>query len=161
MSRLYGRETRLKITGELRIGKNARIVTEQSDGTEVNTAASAVPTLAAGAATDEMDITIAVRDGAGNVIPGVHHLDVWITDDLAALSLTATAASGALTAIDGSILHTKTAKKHVEVLTPASGIINLSLVDSANTAGEAIVVYLPGVGNSVSAATVAGDYEGG
>ena len=64
MSRLYGRETRLKITGELRIGKNARIVTEQSDGTEVNTAASAVPTLAAGAATDEMDITIAVRDGA-------------------------------------------------------------------------------------------------
>jgi len=126
-----------------------------------NVIASAVPVLTAGAATDEMDITITVADAAGATIPAVHRLEVWITDDPSTLALTGTAASGALTAVDGSILKELTAKKHVICLTPATGIINLSLVDSANTAGEHVVVLLPNGKVSISEASVAGSYEGG
>ena len=123
--------------------------------------ATAVPVLSAGAATDEMDITITVADAAGATIADSHYLTVWITDDADALTITGTAASGALTAVDGGILSVLTAKKHVTCVTPATGIINLSLVDSANTADEFVCVLLPNGLFSISAASVAGSYEGG
>jgi hypothetical protein len=132
---------------------------------EINTLdgviASAVPVLSAGAATDEMDITISVKDAAGVVIAKPHVLDVWITDNATTLALTSTAASGALTAIDGSIMVAHVAKKFITCLTPATGIINLSLVDSANTAGEIVCVKLPNGSFSQSTASVGTDYEGG
>jgi len=123
--------------------------------------ATAVPVLSAGAATDEMDITITVKDAAGATIAAVHQLEVWITDSATAYTLTGTAASGALTAVDGGILTALTAKKHVICVTPATGIINLSLVDSANTAGEIVCVKLPNGKFSVSAASTGTSYEGG
>lgn len=145
---------------ELNILKNATVTTA-----EVNTLdgviASALPVLTAGAATDEMDITISVKDAAGSVIASAHMLEVWITDSAANLTLTATSASGALTAIDGVVIKAHTAKKHITCLTPATGIINLSLVDNANTAGEIVCVRLPNGLHSQSAASVAGSYEGG
>jgi hypothetical protein len=132
---------------------------------EINTLdggiASASIALSAGAATDEMDITITVQDAAGSTIADTHRLEVWITDDADALTITGTSASGALTAVDGGILSVLTAKKHIICVTPATGIINLSLVDSANTAGEVVVVALPNGLFSVSAASAATDYEGG
>ena len=127
----------------------------------VNRIVSAVPVLTAGAATDEMDITITVADAAGATIADSHYLTVWITDDADALTLTGTSASGALTAVDGGILSVLTAKKHVTCVTPATGIINLSLVDSSNTADEFVCVLLPNGLFSISAASVAGSYEGG
>ena len=126
-----------------------------------NQPAQASVALSAGAATDEMDITITVQDAAGATIAAVHQLEVWITDDADALTLTGTAASGALTAVDGGILSALTAKKHIICVTPATGIINLSLVDSANTAGEVVCVKLPNGSISKSAASAATDYEGG
>lgn len=123
--------------------------------------ASAVPVLTAGAATDEMDITITVKDAAGSTIADAHHLEVWISDSETTKTLTATAASGALTAIDGAVLSVLTAKKHITCVTPVTGVINLSLVDSANTAGEVVYVKLPNGLTSQSAASVAGSYEGG
>jgi len=121
--------------------------------------ASAVPVLTAGAATDEMDIIITVKDAAGDVIASPHILEVWITDTAGTLAITSTSASGALTAVDGSVLEAITAKKHVEVLTPATGIINLSLVDSANTEGEIVCVRLPNGLHSQSAASITASYE--
>jgi len=126
-----------------------------------NQIASVGIALSAGAATDEMDITLTVKDAAGNTIAAVHQLEVWITDSATAYTLTATSASGALTAVDGGILSVLTAKKHIICVTPATGIINLSLVDSANTAGEIVCVKLPNGSFSVSAASAATDYEGG
>lgn len=123
--------------------------------------ATAVPVLSAGAATDEMDITITVADASGTTLADTHNLEVWITDDADALTLTGTAASGALTAIDGGVLSVLTAKKHITCVTPATGVINLSLVDSANTAGEYVVVKLPNGLFSISDASVSGSYEGG
>lgn len=136
-----------------------------SSPAEINTLvggiATALPVLTAGAATDEMDITISVKDAAGSVLAKPHILEVWITDSSANLTITGTSASGALTAVDGAVLQVITAKKHITCLTPATGIINLSLVDSANTAGEIVCVRLPTGLHSQSAASVTGSYEGG
>ena len=126
-----------------------------------NAIATAVPVLTAGATTDEMDITISVKDAAGSIIAAVHVLEVWITDSATAYTLTGTSASGALTAIDGGIITAHTAKKHITCVTPATGVINLSLVDNSNTAGEIVCVKLPNGGFSVSAASVGTSYEGG
>ena len=182
---LWKKINELTVTKKLRLAKNAvlsfvdstgaentlsLVELEALDGLTATTAelntldgaiASASIVLSAGAATDEMDITITVQDAAGNTIADTHNLEVWITDDADALTLTATAASGALTAVDGGILSVLTAKKHIICVTPATGIINLSLVDSANTAGEYVVVKLPNGLFSISAASVAGSYEGG
>tara|TARA_Y100000310_G_scaffold55920_1_gene51265 strand:- start:13603 stop:14313 length:711 start_codon:yes stop_codon:yes gene_type:complete len=153
-----------KIT-ELHIGTSGSETEVTATAAELNLLdgqiATAVPVLTAGGATDEMDITITVADAAGATIADSHHLEVWITDDADALTLTGTSASGALTAVDGGILSVLTAKKHITCVTPATGIINLSLVDSANTAGEYVVVKLPSGLFSISAASVAGSYEGG
>ena len=126
-----------------------------------NSIATAVPVLSAGAATDEMDITITAKNAAGVTIAQVCQLEVWITDSATAYTITGTSASGALTAVDGGVLTAITAKKHIICVTPATGIINLSLVDSANTAGEIICVKLPNGTFSQSAASAGTDYEGG
>ena len=126
-----------------------------------NVIASAVPVLSAGASTDEMDITISCKNAAGVVIAQVHRLEVWITDSATAFTITGITASGALTAIDGGVLTVLTAKKHIICVTPATGIINLSLVASANDAGEIVCVKLPNGGFSQSAASAVTDYEGG
>lgn len=123
--------------------------------------ASAIPVLSAGAATDEMDITITVRDAAGEIVAAVSFLEVWITDSATAYTLTGNCASGALTAVDGGILTAHTAKTHITCVTPATGIINLSLVDDSNTAGEIVCVRLPNGSFSQSAASAGTDYEGG
>ena len=132
---------------------------------EINTSdgviASSVPVLSAGAATDEMDITITVKDAAGSTIAQPHILEVWITDSDTNFTITGTSASGALTAVDGAVLQEITAKKHITCITPATGVIILSLVDSANAAGEIVCVRLPNGLFSQSAASVAGSYEGG
>lgn len=127
-----------------------------------NIFANATIAYAAGNSTDELNATITVKDAAGATIAAVHCLEVWISDDADGTGLTATAASGALTAETGVILTALTAKKHIIATTAATGILVLSLVDSANTVGERVVVKNPVNGKIiVGAATAATDYEGG
>ena len=117
---------------------------------------------AASATTDGIEATYTVLDAAGVAIDAIHNLEVYISDDADGSGLTATSASGALTAAAGTILTAHTAKKHVNANTNASGVLTLLLVDSANTAGERFCVRNPFNGKIiVGDATVAGDYEGG
>lgn len=117
---------------------------------------------AASATTDGIEATLTVKDAAGTAIDAIHNLEVWISDDADGSGLTATAASGALTAATGTILTALTAKKHVSANTDATGVLTLLLVDSANTAGERFCVRHPLTGKIiVGSATVATDYEGG
>lgn len=117
---------------------------------------------AASATTDGIEATFTVKDAAGAAIDAIHCLEVWISDDADGSGLTATAASGTLTAGTGTILTALTAKKHVSANTDANGVLMLLLVDSANTAGERFCVRNPANGKiTVGAATVATDYEGG
>jgi hypothetical protein len=117
---------------------------------------------AASATTDGIEATYTVLDAAGVAIDAIHTLECYISDDADGSGLTATAASGALTAAAGTILTAHTAKKHVTANTNSSGVLTLLLVDSANTAGERFCVKNPVNGKiTVGAATVSGDYEGG
>lgn len=117
---------------------------------------------AASATTDGIEATFTVKDAAGTAIDAIHNLECWISDDADGSGLTATAASGALTAAAGTILTALTAKKHVSANTNSSGVLTLLLVDSANTAGERFCCRNPANGKIiVGDATVAGDYEGG
>lgn len=117
---------------------------------------------AASSTTDGIEATFTVVDAAAAAIDAIHCLEVWVSDDADGSGLTATSASGALTAATGTILTALTAKKHVKANTDANGVLTLLLVDSANTAGERFCVRHPVSGKIiVGDATVAGDYEGG
>ncbi len=124
--------------------------------------ASVTIALAASVTTDGIEATLTVVDGTGTAIAAMHTLEVHISDDTDGNGLTATAASGALTAATGTILTVLTAKKHVIMTTAATGIGKLLLVDSANTVGERFCVRNPfNSRNIVSAAAAVTDYEGG
>lgn len=117
---------------------------------------------AASSTTDGIEATFTVLDAAGTAINAIHLLECYISDDADGSGLTATSASGALTADTGTILTALTAKKHVMANTDANGVLTLLLVDNANTAGERFCVRNPANGKIiVGDATVAGDYEGG
>jgi len=117
---------------------------------------------AASTTTDGIEATFTVVDQDGNAVSGIHNLECWVSDDADGSGLTATSASGALTAATGTILSAHTAKKHVSANTDANGVLTLLLVDSANTADERFCCKHPiNSGIIVGDATVAGDYEGG
>lgn len=117
---------------------------------------------AASATTDGIEATFTVVDGDGNAVSGIHNIECWISDDADGSGLTATSASGALTAAAGTILTALTAKKHVIANTTSAGVLTLRLVDSGNTAGERFCCKHP-INSQiiVGDASVAGDYEGG
>ncbi len=108
----------------------------------------ATVTLAAGAA-NSFNATITAKDKDGNAILGRHVLEVYVTNDAEGDGLTATAASGALTASTGVVLTALTAKKHIKAITDANGVLVLNLVDTAKTQGERIVVVIPRDGRTV------------
>lgn len=143
------------------------------DGTKVNSTAAELNMLddvvstisiayAASVTTDGIEATYTVLDAAGAAIDAIHSLECYISDDADGSGLTATAASGVLTAVAGTILTAVTAKKHVLANTNASGVLTLKLVDSANTVGERFCVKNPLNGKIIVGAATAGtDYEGG
>ena len=142
------------------LGKGSNSTVSVADITDAP--ANVTIAYAASATTDGIEATFTVVDAAGDAVEAITNLNVWISDDANGSGLTATAASGALTAATGTILTALTAKKHVNANTNASGVLTLLLVDSANTAGERFCVAHPVTGKAiVGAATVATDYEGG
>ena len=70
-----------------------------------DTANNVTISYAASATTDGIEATYTVVDAAGTAIDAIHTLDCWISDDADGSGLTATAASGALTAATGTIKH--------------------------------------------------------
>ena len=131
--------------------------------TQVGKIAGATIAYAAHASTtDGLVATITLVDPDGNTVTGIHTLNVWISDDADGNGLTATSASGTLTATTGTILTALTAKKHIIANTAATGILVLLLVDSANTVGERVCLANPVSGAAiVGAAALVTDYEGG
>ena len=112
--------------------------------------------------TDGTEVTFTVVDAEGDAVAARHTLNVWISDDATGDGLTGTSASGALTAVTGTILTALTAKKHILANTASTGILKLLLVDSANTAGERFCCTNPINGKLVlGSATVTASYQGG
>lgn len=123
--------------------------------------ADVVITYAASATTDGIEATFTVVDKEDTTIAKDYVLEAWISDQADGVGLTATAASGALSAAAGAIHTAHTAKKHVSAVAE-TGVLTLLLVDSANTAGEYFCCKHPVTGEIILGdATVGTDYEGG
>lgn len=116
--------------------------------------------LAASATTDGMDITITMKDSSGATVAAAHAIEFWMSENANCIGLTADTYSGTLTAGTGSILTAFTAKKHVSLVTAATGIAVLTLVDSANPADQYACVKNPWNGLTVPSAVSGTNWEG-
>lgn len=115
---------------------------------------------AAAGGTNVAEVTITVRDGAGNVIAAPFPLLVWLSDAATGAGLTATTASGTVQAKAGSgaDFGDLTAKKAKIVQTLATGVYVLEITDAAKT-GFYIGAQVPGTGRpAVSAQLQTADY---
>lgn len=113
----------------------------------------------AAAATNVSEVTITVVNKDGYTVPGVHVLDVWLSDAATGVGLTGTTASGTVQAkaASGTVHGALTAKKAIRVSTLTTGKFILEITDSAKT-GFYVGAALGVVPAQVSRAMVAGDY---
>ena len=108
------------------------------------------------------EVEIAVCNKDGQVVPGNHMLDVYLTDSATGEGVTAVDPTGAVgvKAASGSILATVTAKKLFKVVTLPTGKFTLTIVDDAAPVFLYVAAAIPGIGKiNVSRKTVAGDYK--
>jgi predicted RecA/RadA family phage recombinase len=116
--------------------------------------------VAAAGGANVSEVTVTPRDAAGAALTGVRNFDVWLSDAATGAGLTATTASGTVTAksSEGVVLNTFTAKKHLGVQTKAAGTFVLEITDSAKT-GFYVCVKNPATGLvSVSAQLITANY---
>ena len=161
---LFGVDDAVKI-------RNVLNIAEEMSQTEMDTLESFVsgtlPSLAADvsfaaadAAENVCEVTITVKDYAGDTIAGVFNMDVWLSDAATGAGITGTTASGTVTAkaASGAVLDTYTAKKALHVQTLATGVFILEITDSAKTAFY-VCAQVPGTGaTAVSTVLATGDY---
>lgn len=90
---------------------------------------------AAAAGANVCEVTYTVKDAAGSNLAGVFTFDVFLSDAATGAGLTATAASGTVTAktASGAVIGTDTAKKALRVQTLATGAFILEITDTAKT----------------------------
>jgi hypothetical protein len=106
------------------------------------------------------EVTLTAQDGHGDAIAKGVPLKIWLSDDAEGVGLTATDASGTVTAksASGEVFGTLTAKKALQVQTLATGVFILEITDSAKT-GFYVAAQLPVAGlPTVSRQLVTGDY---
>jgi hypothetical protein len=109
-----------------------------------------VTAVAAAAGSNVSEVTFTVRDANGAAIAAVHHLDIYLSDAATGAGLTATSASGTVTAktSSGAVIHTQSAKKALGVQTLATGVFVLEITDTAKTTFYPVAI-LPSTGKAV------------
>jgi hypothetical protein len=105
------------------------------------------------------NVTVQVVDSAGNALAGVFNFDLWLSDAATGANVTATTASGTVTAgASGVVIGTYTAKKSLRVQTDTTGKFILAITDTAKT-GFYVAGQMPGAGQTViSSVLVTGNY---
>ncbi len=117
---------------------------------------------AAGAA-NVCNVLVQVVDAEGNAVEEIFHFDLYLSDAVNGLGLSATSASGTTVAVSGygTVLAALTAKKAWRVQTNASGQFKLAITDTAKTAFY-VAGLIPGGPNAdrvcVSDALATADY---
>lgn len=114
--------------------------------------------ISAGAA-NVTNVEISVTNKDGLVIPGVHVLDVWLSDAATGVGLTAATASGTVQAkaASGTVHGDLTAKKALRVSTLATGKFTLEITDTVKT-GFYVAAATGILPAQVSRQLVTGDY---
>ncbi len=88
---------------------------------------------AAAGTTNLCNVTIQAVNYEGTALAGIRNLTIWLSDSASGIGLTATTASGTVTATTGTDLVDLTAKKIKIIQTDATGKIVLAITDSAKT----------------------------
>mgnify|MGYP003387135636 CR=1 FL=1 len=112
-------------------------------------------TAVAGAA-NVSTVTITAKDANGATVTGIQWFEVITTSDSGGGTISATAYSGSLVAVTGTILATYTAKHAFLVATDATGVFVGSLTDTAKTADFIAVMSPLGAAPIVSSAMAFG-----
>lgn len=113
-----------------------------------------VTVTAVAGASNVSTVTVTVKDANGATVTGIHWLLLITTSDAAGGTISATAYSGSLVAVTGTIPITYTAKHAFLVATDATGVFSGSLTDTAKTA-DFIAVQRPASGNLVVSSAMA------
>lgn len=97
--------------------------------------ATRVSISAAAGAANICDVTIRMKDGAGNNVSGVFNFEVYLSDASTGAGLTTTTASGTVTAAaaSGIVRSILTAKKDILVQSTSAGLFVLEITDTAKT----------------------------
>lgn len=114
----------------------------------------------ASAAANVTEVTITIQDGHGDTVAAPEPMLVWLSDAATGAGLTATAASGTVTAktASGADFGAITAKKALFAQPLATGVFILEITDTAKT-GFYVAVQNPYSGQAiVSRQLVTGDY---
>ncbi len=116
-------------------------------------------TPAAGAA-NVSEVTVQALDVDGVAIARPTLLTIWLSDDDEGLALTATGASGTVTAkaASGAVFGTLTAKKALTVQTLADGTFILEITDTAKTLFYVAAQSMEGGVPAVSDVLITADY---
>lgn len=116
----------------------------------IDAAPASIGFSAAAAAANVSEVTCTVKDAAGNTLEGVWMFDLWLSDAATGEGLTATTASGTVTAksASGAVIATHSAKKALRVQTLATGVFILEITDTAKT-GFYVAAAVPAKGNTV------------
>ena len=117
-------------------------------------------TAAAAASTANVSlVTIQCKDAKGNALAHKVKLEIWLSDDAGGMGVTSTTASGNVVAsgTDGAVLTALTAKKHLSVVTDATGEFILSITDTAKTA-FVVCVANPWTGQITTETLATADY---
>ena len=88
---------------------------------------------------NEILLNIQVVNTSREPLSGRFPLKVWFTANLTTLAETGTTYSGDVTAEEGSIIKVVTAKKNLECVTDANGLLQLKIVDTAETEDYAVI----------------------
>lgn len=109
----------------------------------------------AAAGSNVCEVTITARDLDGNIIPGVHNFELWLSDDADGQGHTGTTASGTVTAksASGTVIHTQVSKKALRVQTLKTGIFILEITDTAKSLFK-VCAQTPDIGKTVVGATL-------
>jgi hypothetical protein len=116
--------------------------------------------LAASATTDGMDITIAIKDYDGNLIPTPTMFRWWISEDAQGEGLTADTYSGDVTTVTGTEFQEVVTKKHFLALTTVAGAYSALAVDSANPTDQYVAVEHPVTKKVIVSAASGTNWEG-
>lgn len=116
--------------------------------------------LAASTTTDGMEATITVKDALGVAIPAIHALEVWISESAVGAGLTGDATATVTVPTVGTLLDELTDDKHFTVLTAATGIATVLVVDSNNPADQYVCVKHPVTGRVTVSAASGTNWEG-
>ncbi len=118
-------------------------------------------TNAAGSTQYYSNVSFQVQDIFGNAVAGVFELDIWLSDAATGIGLTATTASGGISALasTGTILGTLTTSKAIRAITNASGLFTLVIIDSAKTGFYPVASTLSGMPVVVGAQLTTASYH--